>query len=127
MRYRRVSDELETRSSISHRRSLPPRIHLHSSPVTLCSIGYRLLAISPGPSFFRRNTNLPRPGGHKGVGRNAAHQKAVCSNRRPGSDHRFPAKNGGIRVDGHPVFDVRMAFTTFLNFPLLVFLKAAGP
>src|SRR5580700_2311208 len=85
-----------------------------------------LLAIFPGPSFFRRNTNLPRPGGHKGVGRHAAHQKDVCSNRRPGSNHRFPAKNGGIRVDSHPVFDVRMAFTTFLNFPFLVLLKAAG-
>jgi hypothetical protein len=57
-------------------KAAPLQVEAGAYPLNwLLAIGY-----FPGPPFLRRDVNLAGSGGHKGVGRNAAHQKDICPN-----------------------------------------------
>ena len=75
---------------------------------------------------LRRNADVPRPASHQRVRRHTAHQKHVCANGGSCSDHGFTAKDRRIGIDSNPIFNIGMAFPTFLNPSFLILLKAAS-
>src|SRR5204863_7252689 len=59
------------------------------------------------------------------IGRHALHQKNVAADGRSCADHGLAAENGRARINYHVVFHGRMTFAAFLDFAVLVLLKAA--
>src|SRR5438552_117162 len=63
---------------------------------------------------------------NKRIERHALHEKDVSANCRSCADDGFTSKDSRVRINRHVIFDFRMPFSAFLNFAVLVFLKAAG-